>query len=272
MITIRKRLSRLVMMALVPLLLCQATSCGVDEKKEENNPEDQPAAEVAIVPAKPGVGVGRVMPAAEDPNGIIVYIDPGHGFMDGGTGDGILPDGLLEKDVNMAIALKLSEDLTMLGYTAKLTHDGENLPPAAVNDHIFNAYERADYANSLTMDYFISIHVNSAQNPDAEGSRIYYYDSSNKVKKVGGTVAELMGKAIEKTLPDDPDPVIVDQSLDPYNAFILCNQVNAPSALVEVGFCTNKNDAQKMVSENWQEKFAQSLANGIDEYFTEYAE
>ena len=259
------------MMALVPLLLCQATSCGVDEK-EVDTPEEQSKPAVSIVPAKPGVGVGRVMPVAEEPNGIIIYVDPGHGFMDGGTGDGILPDGLLEKDITMAIAKKLCEDLTMFGYTAKLTHDGENLPPAAVSDHIFNAYERADYANSLTMDYFISIHVNSAQNPDAEGSRLYYYDSFNKTQKIGGTVAELMGKAIEKNLPDDPDPMIFDQSLDPYNAFILCNQVNAPSSLVEVGFCTNKNDAEKMVSDSWQEKFAQSLANGINEYFTEYAE
>ncbi len=273
MITIKKRLSRLLMLALVPLLLCQAASCGVDDETNDENNTTEPSREAAvIVPAKPGIGIGRVMPVAEEPNGIVVCIDPGHGFMDGGTGDGVLADGLLEKDITMAIAQKLSEALTMLGYTTFLTHDGETLPPAAVNDHIFNAYERADYANSLTMDYFISIHVNSAQNPDAEGSRIYYYDSSNKVKKVGGTVAELMGKSIEKNLPDDLDPVIVDQSLDPYNAFILCNQVNYPSALVEVGFCTNENDAAKMVRGNWQEQFAQALADGIDEYFTEYAE
>jgi N-acetylmuramoyl-L-alanine amidase len=52
----------------------------------------------------------------------------------------------------------------------------------------------------------------------------------------------------------------------------VCNQVNYPSSLVEVGFCTNPNDAEKMVNDAWQEKFAQSLADGIDAYFTEYAE
>ena len=261
------------MLALVPLLLCQATSCGVEEdKKEENNPADQSTEAIVFTPATPGIGIGRVMPVAEEPNGHVICIDPGHGFMDGGTGDGILPDGLLEKDITMSIAQKLSEDLTMLGYTTILTHDGVNPPPDAVYDSIFNAYERAAYANTLTMDYFVSIHVNSSQNPAAEGSRIYYYDSSNKTKKIGGTVAEWMGKAIEKNLPDDPDPQLVDQSLDPYNAFILCNQVNYPSALVEVGFCTNTTDAARMVSDSWQEKFAQSLADGIDEYFTEHAE
>ena len=261
------------MMALVPLLLCQATSCGVDDNTNENEtPADPGDVAVSITPAKPGIGVGRVMPVAEEPNGIIICIDAGHGFMDGGTGDGVLPNGILEKDITMSIALKLSEDLARYGYTTFLTHDGENLPAAAVQDHIFNAYERAAFANSTTMDYFISIHVNSAQNTAAEGSRIYYYDSSNKVKKIGGDVAEFMAKAIEKNLPDDPDPGITDQSLDPYNAFILCNQVNAPSSLVEIGFCTNPTDASRMISDDWQEQFAQSLADGIDEYFTQYAE
>lgn len=261
------------MMALVLLLLCQATSCGGGgEKEEENNPAEQSTTTVSIVPAKPGIGIGRVMPEAEEPNGIIICIDPGHGFVDGGTGDGILPDGLLEKDITMSIANKLSEDLIRLGYTTILTHDGVNPPQAAVYDQIFNANERAAYANSIAMDYFISIHVNSAQNPDAEGSRIYYYDNSIKVNPIGGTVAELMGKAIEENMPEDLDPEIVDQSLDPYNSFALCREVKYPSSLVEVGFCTNANDASKMIREDWQEQFAQSLADGIDEYFTEYAE
>lgn len=261
------------MLVLVPLLLCQATSCGTeDDKNEENNTTEQSKEAAVIAPAKPGIGVGRVMPVAEEPNGIIVCIDPGHGFMDGGTGDGILAGGLVEKDITMAIATKLSENLIRLGYTTILTHDGVNPPQAAVYDQIFNANERAAYANSITMDYFISIHVNSAQNPDAEGSRIYYYDNSIKVNKIGGTVAELMGKAIEENMPDDLDPVIVDQSLDPYNSFALCREVKYPSSLVEIGFCTNENDAAKMIRDDWQGQFAQSLANGIDEYFTEYAE
>ena len=258
-------------MVLALLLLCQTVSCGAEKETEEKTTQPSTPT-VSITPAVPGIGIGRIMPVAEEPNGIVICIDPGHGFMDGGTGDGILPNGILEKDITMAIALKLSEDLAMYGYTTMLTHDGENLPPAAVQDHIFNAYERADFANRTTMDYFISIHVNSAQNSEAEGSRIYYYDSSNKVKKIGGDIAELMAKAIEKNLPDDPDPGITDQSLDPYNAFILCNQVNAPSSLVEIGFCTNKNDAEKMIRDDWHEQFAQSLADGINEYFEEYAD
>lgn len=271
MIKTKKRLSRFMLTALSVLLMCHAVSCDKQEDDEDNISAPQDSVTVTSFLATPGVGVGRVVHEAEEPNGIIICIDPGHGFVDGGAGDGILPDGILEKDINLSIANKLSEDLTMLGYTTILTHDGVNLPDAAIYDQIFNANERAAYANSITMDYFISIHVNSAQSSDAEGSRIYYYDNSIKVNPIGGVIAELMGKAIEENMPEDLDPIVIDQSEDPYNSFALCRDVKYPSALVEVGFCTNENDAEKMVNESWQERFAQSLANGINEYFTKYA-
>lgn len=260
------------MVALASLLLCQATSCGGGDDKEEKNNTEKSTPTASIVPAVPGLGLGRVAAEIAEPNGIIICIDPGHGFVDGGAGDGILPDGILEKDINLSIAQKLSEDLIAYGYETILTHDGVNLPDAAGSNSIFNATERAAYANSITMDYFISIHVNSATNSDAEGSRIYYYDNAVKVNKIGGTIAELMGKNIEENMPDDLDPVIIDQSEDPNTSFALCRDVKYPSSLVEIGFCTNENDAAKMIRDDWQEQFAQSLADGINEYFTEYAD
>lgn len=272
MIKTKQRLSRFMLTLFTVLVMFCAVSCDKQKENEEDISSIQDAVtSIVNVAAKPGVGVGRVMNKAAEPNGIIICIDPGHGFIDGGAGEGILPDGILEKDINLSIANKLSEDLIQLGYTTILTHDGVNLPDAAIYDQIFNANERAAYANSITMDYFISIHVNSAQNSDAEGARIYYYDNSIKVNPIGGTVAELMGKAIEENMPEDLDPIIVDQSEDPKNSYAVCRDIKYPSSLVEIGFCTNENDAEKMIRDDWQERFAQSLANGINEYFTKYA-
>ncbi len=257
------------MAALAVLLLCQATACGSGDSEENKNEEDIP---VSIVPAMPGIGIGRVMPQIEEPNGIIICIDPGHGFVDGGTGEGIYADGTLEKDITLEVAQKLSEDLTRYGFETILTHNGVDFPAAGGGNSIYNATERSYYANSISMDYFISIHVNASDNPDAEGIRIYYYDNSIKVNPIGGTVAELMGKNIEENMPDDLDPLIVDQSEDPYNSFVLCRDVKYPSSLVEIGFCTNETDAAKMIRDDWQEQLAQSLADGINEYFEEYAD
>lgn len=254
---------------LAMLLLCQITACGGEDKKNNKNEEN---ISIAIVPAMPGIGIGRIIPQAEEPNGLIVCIDPGHGFVDGGTGEGIFADGTLEKDITLSVAKKLSEDLSQYGFETILTHNGVDFPAAGGGNSIFNATERSQYANSITMDYFISIHVNSSENPDAEGIRIYYYDNSIKINPIGGEVAELMGKNIEKNMPDDLDPLIVDQSEDPNNSFELCRSVKYPSSLVEIGFCTNANDAAKMIRNDWQEQLAQSLADGINEYFEEYAD
>ncbi len=250
---------------LAGLLLCQITACGGgDNEKNNENEEDAP---VEIVPAMPGIGIGRVMPQIAEPNGLVVCIDPGHGFVDGGTGEGIFSDGTLEKDITLSIAKKLSEDLIAYGFETILTHNGVDFPPAGGSNSIYNATERSVYANSITMDYFISIHVNSSKNPDAEGIRIYYYDNWIKVNPIGGEVAELMGKKIETNMPDDLDPLIVDQSEDPNTSFVLCREVKYPSSLVEVGFCTNESDAAKMIRDDWQSQLAQSLADGINEYF-----
>lgn len=272
MINTKKRVLRLRSAIAAILVLCFTASCNTDEDKtKDDDGTPDKVTTVSVVPATPGVGIGRVVNEPAESNGIVIGIDPGHGFMDGGAGEGILPDGILEKDINLSIANKLNEDLMQLGYTTILTHDGVNLPPEAMYDHIFNAVERSAYVNSLKMDYFISIHVNSAQNSEAEGSRIYYYDNSIKVNPIGGAVAELIGEAIEKNIPEDVDPVVVDQSEAPNSSFALCRDVKYPSALVEVGFCTNENDAAKMIDDEWQERFAQALADGIDEYFTNHA-
>ena len=115
--------------------------------------------------AEPSVGIGR--PEEKETEPAVVYekknyticVDPGHGFVDGGTGEGVFEDGILEKDVNFAVAGKLAEFLEIRGFDVIMTHDGKNIPKADTNGNkIFNAEERAAYANTLDIDYFVSIH------------------------------------------------------------------------------------------------------------------
>ncbi len=261
---------RFLSMFFVLPMLFQTTSCG---NETENITEDNQANTSSIVvPAKPGVGIGRVMPEVAEAKGITICIDPGHGFMDGGTGEGYLPDGLLEKDITLAIATKLSEDLVSLGYNTVMTHDGVNLPSAAIEDGIFNPTERVEYANSIVLDYFISIHVNSYdKDPNVSGTRIYYMENDIKVKEGSGIIADFLGKSIQNLMPEESVPVLIDQSKETYS-YAVVRELKYPSALVEVGFCTNTSDVAKMVTDEWQEQYAQALANGINAYFTEYAE
>lgn len=264
------------MSAAVIALLCvfaALTSCGSqteDSNTGNNNSDDSP-----IVYGIPGIGVGKPeVEAAEvfDSNGFIICVDPGHGFMDGGTGENILPNGILEKDITLAMSKKLGAELTRLGYTVIMTHDGVNRPEDARYDDIFNATERTNFANSIEMDYFISLHVNAIEGkPDICGSHIYFMQSWAKINDSGELIAELIGESIEKALPDDPKPLVVDQNQQD-TSFALVRDVKYPSSLVEIGFCTNESDAKNMVRDDWQETFACAVAAGINEYFTKYSD
>ena len=252
---------------LVPLLV----SCSSADPSEDST---QTLWEDEDVLATPSEGVGRettqtVTPPAPD-NGIVICIDPGHGFMDGGCGEGLLADGLLEKDINLAIATYLRDELEHLGYDTIMTRDEYNFPrgPADDGNKLFNPNERAAYANTLDIDYYISIHVNSfVGDTNVRGMRIYFKETSRKIAPISGEVAALLGEAVYVEFPNDKKPVVIDHTNE--TSFAVIRETVAPAALVEVGFATNETDAANMVNPEWQKRVARALALGIDAHFGE---
>lgn len=273
----RKTFSCLWKAVLALILICAFTSCGGGEAAKLSDNSTGVKANQTVVLGVPGNGIGRIIPDLPKVSSTItIYIDPGHGFMDGGSGEIIdengnakrlLPNGLLEKDITLAIAKKVQEYLTDYGFTANLTHDGEIRPPAAQYDDIFNANERVAFANSKTMDYFISIHSDAVEDTSVCGSKIYYWDNSVKINKIGGLVAESIIEAIHENLPEDPITEAVDQGQNPSGSFAVVREIKYPSALIEAGFATNESDAKKLADSEWQSKFAKGIADGIYNYF-----
>ena len=250
-------------------------SCGSAEEAPETDGKT-PYEETIPASFSENAGVGRdssVVPEKieqQEANGRTVCIDPGHGFFDGGCGEGYYSDGTLEKDINMAIALKLEERLSLLGYDTIVTHDGKNLPPQDTNQNkIFSATERVVYANSLDIDYLISIHVNALDSdPTVGGMHIYYQQSGVKKNTWGATVVGYIADAIHDELGTEKKPLIKDGT-DPNTSFALTRDVTAASSLLEVGFITNEEDAANMVDPDWQQSVANAIADGIDRFFTE---
>lgn len=260
---------------LLPLAVCLLlivsvfVSCaGSDPSEETSKTQDS----VEDVLATPSDGIGRenvssTVPSAED-NGIVICVDPGHGFMDGGCGEGLLPDGLLEKDVNYAIATYLRDELELLGYDTIMTRDDVTFPrgPADDGNNLFNPNERAAYANTLDIDYYISIHVNSfVGDTTVRGMRIYFKETSKKIALISEEVALALGDAVYAEFPDDKKPVVVDHTNE--TSFAVIRETKAPASLVEVGFATNAEDAANMVNPEWQKRVARALALGIDAHF-----
>ena len=260
-------------------LLCLSLflfSCSGKEKPE--NEASAAGSAFKAEAAEPSEGVGRekstgvvtvVLPKIE--GNYFICIDPGHGFVDGGCGDGIWADGTLEKDINLAIANKLNEDLKEMGFSTIMTHNGTEFAKTSTDDgnQIFNPNERVAYVNTLDIDYFISIHVNSyADNPSTSGIRIYYENDNNwrKTGKESEAIAKAISSSIISEMNPTPLPEIYDQNTASY---AVVRETMAAASLVEVGFCTNANDAENMVDDEWQNEIAKAIANGLYTYFSE---
>ncbi len=264
-----KKIRKIIAIILVALLILLLVSCAEESEGESREDLSNDGYSTAI----PAEGIGRedevqVAPIAD--NGLVICVDPGHGFLDGGCGEGYLPDGILEKDVNLAIAKMLRDELLLRGFDVIMTHDGENFPKSAIDDgnQKFNPNERVSYVNTLDIDYFISIHVNSfVSDSSVDGMRIYFKETSRKIEKISEEVAMSLSAAVCEEFPDAKEPVVVDHTDDA--SFAVIRETVAPAALVEVGFATNASDAANMVNSEWQARVAEALAEGIDNYFAE---
>ena len=250
---------------------------GCSKKNNEQPTDGAETTPVSTETAVPADGIGRDVTVKEVvdnrpkvKDGYTICIDPGHGFVDGGCGDGIWEDGTLEKDVNLAVANKLKDDLTALGFSVVMTHDGTTFGKTSADDgnQIFNPSERVAYANSLDIDYYVSIHVNSYdKNPDTSGIRIYYENVNNwrKVNTNDEAIAQSIADSIETEMDPKPAPQIFDQTTASYQ---VVRETTVAASLIEIGFCTNPTDAANMVNDEWQTELSQAIADGLYTYYT----
>lgn len=258
---------RLALLLVCVLLFC--VSCANGEAETE---DAVPTGTVKT--AQPAEGIGRPestdspesKPQAAEPNFYTVCIDPGHGFVDGGTGEGVFEDGLLEKDINLAVSKLLAEDLQLMGFTVIMTHNGVDLPAADRNaNQIFNVKERSAYVNTLDVDYLVSIHVNAFDDPTVNGVHIYCEQNGNKINSWSEPIAREISDAIVEAFPDGKEPRLWVS--EPGKTLEMTRETKAAASLVEIGFCTNETDRNNMIDPEWQAAFAQAIANGINAFF-----
>jgi N-acetylmuramoyl-L-alanine amidase len=222
----------------------------------------------------------------------VVILDPGHGGEDPGTlGNGKLK----EKDVVLDIARKVGELLTARpGYSVHLTRDG---------DYFVRLAKRKEMANRLEGDLFISIHANSAPNRRAHGTEIFYVspkgasdqaarelaDRENAADLVGGVSPDadddVLSILVDLKMVDSVQKsrdlaVMMDNELARRDVsscvvkqagFVVLKSLAMPSVLVEVGFLTNNSDVDRLKQSSFRQRYAECIAEAVDEYFDRYA-
>src|SRR3990167_607765 len=190
----------------------------------------------------------------------VIALDCGHGGKDNGA-EGI--NGIFEKDLTLAIGKRLEKLLRQQGYTVFMTRTNDSFVPLDI---------RTTSANNVLADLFLSLHINSAPRSHVSGIETFCNDGSLYAPQV--TMFEHKDQQSEKFAQAIQQSVI-NTVRQQYNLNDrLCKKkvsqvlmgTQMPSALIELGFCSNQDEASKLNAAAYQDLLVQGLAKGIHQY------
>lgn len=201
-----------------------------------------------------------------------IMLDPGHG----GTDQGCSNATLLEKTLTLDIAKRVATKLRQANIPATLTRvaDATTLTLA----------ERVALADSRACTLFVTLHVNSASNPNAQGIEVFTLPLPGAEATNGGAARSDVKPGIDSAantrlaldiqkallrMPDTP----ADRGLKRANFYLLrnigfANRPAIPAVLVEVGFITHAEESAKLESPAYRDQLATAVAQGIQTYAT----
>lgn len=180
-----------------------------------------------------------------------VFIDPGHGGNDPGN-LGVVnnkDNKVFEKDVTLEISKKVAKILS--------NQNDIQVVISRTEDRYLSKEDRANMANSQNADVLVSIHLNAQQGDNsASGVESYYSPKSQDDSNI-------LAKKIQDTIVSYID--VRDRGVKQGNLEVL-NRAGMPAALIECGFLTNPEEEQKLLSDSYQNKLAEGIAQGILSY------
>lgn len=184
-------------------------------------------------------------------------IDAGHGIPDGGA---VGVDGTAEQELNLAIALKLSEQLDQRSVSHLLTRtdensiytEGETIHAKKVSD----IKKRIEIANDNVATPFISIHMNSYPSSSVHGIQVFYKDGNTEAK----SLADALQNAINSDIQPDNTKNVKTISKNVY----LFSHTQNPAVLIECGFVSNSEELNKLKTDEYQEQLAKTIAEVLN--------
>ena len=210
-----------------------------------------------------------------------VVVDPGHGGTDFGA---VGVSGVKEKDITLAVGLKLARLLKDEGYRVFLTRS---------EDRFVSLFERGELANSVSAKYkiYVSLHCNFMSDPRAEGVETYILTLDKVTDRRAAAVVEnmpyahlgslkgIIGDMLQNLFLEDSRELALalhlrlknytkDRGVRQANFYVL-RQIYFPSVLLELGYISNPEEAQKLQDTSYQDALVRDITRGIDDFFME---
>ncbi len=187
--------------------------------------------------------INLLTPAKTDE--MLVVIDAGHGGIDPGACKGTT----YEKDLNLAIALKLEKLLKAKNINTYMLRQ---------DDTFVGLYDRPYIANALNATLFISIHNNAIDSTKVSGTEtLYFPENEGDTSFTGEKFAKLIQDSLINKLK-----TVNRKTVERPNLVVL-KYTKMPAALSEIGFLTNSTDLKNLKSEAFQQKTAEALCDAI---------
>lgn len=180
---------------------------------------------------------------------------PGHGGFDPGK---VGTTGTLEKDINLMIAQKLQKVLEDSGYRVIMTRETDTAlcDSSASKKKIEDLKSRVSIINDNKPALAVSIHQNS-YSAGTKGAQVFYYEKSEE----SHAFAAMLQNTVKEELDDGNNRVEKGNS-----SYYMLKKTEGIFAIIECGFLSNPQEEVLLNSDDYQQKMAEAIAEGIERY------
>lgn len=231
-------------MSLILIVAVTAIACNMNKITKDNHDVEKQSKE-----GSEGILFGKS-----------VVIDPGHGGRDPGK---VAVNGAEEKDINLDISLKLRDVLVSAGCKVTITREDDNvLPNVEKYSKIADMNRRCQIINDMYAKnnscIMVSIHQNSFTKDTVSGAQCFYYEDSERSREL----AEAVQNNLNINVNINNEKIIKSN-----NSYYMLLNSKCPGIIVECGFLSNNLEAEKLVTEEYQKQIAETIKEGIVEFF-----
>ncbi len=177
---------------------------------------------------------------------VVIVVDPGHGGEDPGK---VGINDVLEKDLNLQIAKKVKKLLEEAGIKIVMTRTNDKVPDAKKED----LNQRVQLINETKPKLALCIHQNSYPDAKIKGAQVFYHTITPEAEDVASIVQEQL-RTVDQTNT---------RQIKENDTYFMLKNTQVPTIIVECGFLTNPDEAAKLTQEDYQDKLAQAICEGV---------
>lgn len=185
-----------------------------------------------------------------------IVVDAGHGGRDAGK---VGVNDALEKDINLSLALKLKAALEKEEIEVVLTRDSDIglYSEDSTNKKAEDMQNRCKIITDANPVFTVSLHQNSYTSPEVRGAQVFYYGQSKEGKELADIIQSSL---IANVAPENTRTAKANES------YYLLKKTPTPTVIVECGFLSNPEEADLLLTEDYQDKLIEAIRLGIMEY------